>query len=164
MKRIPLERREAILAKLTGSNPKTIAELSLGEGISTATLYNWRNQARKEGKLMPSHDDSPEQWSATDKFNAVLQTAIMSEGQIAEFCRTQGLYPEQIERWKQACQSANDWDASQRSHQAKQNRKDQQKIKSLEKELTRKEKALAETAALLVLQKKARTIWGEEDA
>ena len=164
MKRIPPKRREAILAKLTGSDPKSIADLSKEEGISTATLYNWRNQARKEGKFLPAHDDGPEQWSTTDKFNAVLQTATMSEGEVAEFCRKRGLYPEQIQRWKVACQSANDWDASQRSHLSKQNRKDQQKIKKLEKELTRKEKALAETAALLVLQKKARAIWGEEDA
>ena len=36
------------------------------------------------------------------------------------------------------------------------------RIRELERELYRKEKALAETAALLVLKKKAQAIWGDE--
>ena len=164
MKRIPKERRDAILAKLTGPDRRSITELAKLEGVSTATLYNWRKQARLNGELMPDHDDSPEGWSTQNKFNAVLQTAVMSESQIGEYCRTQGLYPEQIQRWKQACQSANDWDSSQRSDLVKQQRYDKKKIKDLERDLQRKEKALAEAAALLILQKKVRAIWEDEDA
>lgn len=164
MKRIPKERRDAILAKLAGPDRKSVAELAQLEGMSAATLYNWRKQARLSGELMPNHDDSPEGWSAQDKFNAVLQTASMSETQIAEYCRSQGLYAEQIQRWKQACQSANDWDASQRSHLTKLQRSDKKEIKELKRDLLRKEKALAEAAALLILQKKVRAIWGDEDA
>ena len=164
MKQIPQERRDAILAKLTDPDRKSIAEISAEEGLSTTTLYNWRNKARSNGELMPDFDNDGEGWSTQDKFNAVLQTATMSEAEIAEYSRTQGLYPEQIIQWKTACQNANNWDASQRLQQAKLSRQDHKKIKGLERELLRKEKALAETAALLVLQKKARMIWGDEDA
>ena len=86
------------------------------------------------------------------------------ESQTSEYCRKQGLYPEQIQLWKKACQSANDWDSSQRAKVSKQHRIDQKKIKILERDLQRKEKALAEAAALLILQKKVRAIWEDEDA
>jgi transposase len=37
------------------------------------------------------------------------------------------------------------------------------RVRELEKELRRKDKALAEAAALLVLQKKVQAIWGDAD-
>lgn len=164
MKGIPIERKEAILAKMTGADRKPIAVISAEEGISTATLYNWRKQARQQGRLLPDHDDSPEGWSSRDKFNAVLETAPLSEAQLSEYCRRHGLYPEQIARWREACCRANDFAASERAHQERIQRGERARMRSLEKELRRKEKALAEAAALLVLRKKAEAVWGEEDA
>jgi transposase-like protein len=164
MKSIPEERRDAIIAKMTGSQRKTIAELAKEENISTTTLYNWRNHARSKGEIMPDHDDAPEGWSALDKFNVVLKSASLSEQQLSEYCRSQGLYPEQIARWREACQDANDWDSTRKMQQVQQLRAEKKKINKLEKELLRKDKALAETAALLVLSKKASEIWGDEDA
>ncbi len=158
------EKFKIIVTCRRGPDRKSITELAKTEGVSRASLYLWRKQARLNGELMPDHDEAPEGWSAQDKFNAVLQTATMSESQISEYCRSQGLYPEQIQRWKLACQSANDWDSSQRSQLAKQQRGDKKKIKDLERDLQRKEKALAEAAALLILQKKVRAIWEDEDA
>ena len=67
MKRIPEERKEAILAKLSGPDRKPVAVVAAKEGVSTATLSNGRKQARREGRLLPDHDDSPEGWSAQDK-------------------------------------------------------------------------------------------------
>ena len=164
MKSIPFERKEAILAKLTGPGRRSVAEVSAEEGISTATLYNWRKKARDEGGLLPNHDDSPEGWSSQDKFNAVLQTAALNQEQTGEYCRRHGIYPEQLQRWRQACLSANNYEASERIHQERLQRQERDKIRKLEKDLRRKEKALAEAAALLVLRKKAEAIWGEEDA
>ncbi len=64
MKRIPRERKEAILAKLAGPDRMSVEELAKQEGISVVTLYAWRKQARQEGRLMPDHDDSPQGWSS----------------------------------------------------------------------------------------------------
>lgn len=164
MNSIPKERRDAIIAKMTGPQRKSIPELAKAENVSTTTLYSWRNDARAKGELMPDHDDAPEGWSALDKFNAVLKSASLSEQQLSEYCRVQGLYPEQIARWKEACQQANDWDSSAKSQQNQQLRAEKKKRNKLEKELLRKDKALAETAALLVLSKKVSEIWGDEDA
>lgn len=164
MKAIPEERKQAIINKMNGPERKTIRDLAREEGISEATLYNWRKDARSRGRLLPNHDDSPEGWSSQDKFNAVLETAALSEAQLSEYCRRHGIYPEQIARWREVCCRANDYAASQRAYLERAHKEDKARMRKLEKDLQRKEKALAEAAALLVLRKKAEAIWGEEDA
>ena len=141
----------------------SLPELAKQEGISLPTLYAWRRQARDKGVLMPRGDDTPEGWSSADKFNAVLQTATMSQSELAEFCRTKGLYPEQVQRWKEACQNANDWEQKTSAQLEKERREDRNENKKLKAELRRKEKALAEAAALLVLRKKLNALFGDEE-
>lgn len=148
---------------MTGPERKSIPELAVEEGISEATLYNWRKEARGKGQLMPDSDDAPEGWSSQDKFNAVLETASLSEHEVSEYCRRKGLYLQQLQRWRQACESANDWDSAHKTELARKSREDKHQIQSLQRELTRKESALAETAAILALRKKVEAIWGDED-
>ena len=93
------------------------------------------------------------------------RTAALNEADLATYCRQRGLYPEQIQAWRTACEQANDWEraSSQRLGQATKDEK--KRIQALERDLARKEKALAEAAALLVLRKNAAAIWGDgEDA
>ena len=87
------------------------------------------------------------------------------ESERAEYCRRRGLYPQQIIAWRTACESAADRAGERGRQQAAMDRDVRREVRSLKRELQRKEKALAETAALLTLSKKARAIWGEgEDA
>ena len=161
----PRERKEAVLKKMLPPNNKTIKELAQEEGICEATLYNWRKEARAEGRLLPDGDITPAGWCAADKFAAVVETAALNAAQLSAYCRQKGLYPEQIRQWREACEQANDWDRAQTQVLRETRRVDEKRIKELERELRQKEKALAETAALLVLRKKAQAIWGEgEDA
>ena len=164
MKRYPEERKTAVLAKMTGPNRKSIPELSREEKISEPTLYAWRKEARAKGLLLPDKADSPSGWSSTDKFNTVLQTAAFSEAELSEYCRSNGLYPQQVKAWRAACEQANDWDRAQNKILKQQRLGDQDTIGNLERELRRKEKALAEAAALLVLEKKSEAIWGGKHA
>ncbi|MFO7774585.1 MAG: helix-turn-helix domain-containing protein [Candidatus Hydrogenedentota bacterium] len=165
MKRYSKQRREAVIAKMTGPNRKSIPELVEEEKICSATLYQWRKRARAQGRVMPEGDDTPEGWGSQDKFNAVLETAALSEQELSVYCRERGLYPEQIRRWRQNCAEANDWDRASSKELARARREDRAQLAALEKELRRKNEALAETAALLTLRKKAEAIWGEsEDA
>ena len=138
------------------------ASLSMAgsEGISEATLYNWRKAAWAEGRLLPDGDSTPAGWSSADKFAAVLETAALNEQELAEYCRERGLYPAQIQQWREACAQANDWECSQNKRLQEARRNDEKRIRKLEKELRHKEKSLAETAALLVLSKKLKAIWG----
>jgi transposase-like protein len=146
-------------------NNIAIRELSQAEGISEATLHKWRTAARGKGQLLPDADAGPEGWSSRDKFAAVLETAALNEADLAEYCRKRGLYPAQITAWRAACEQANDWDRVSTARLGQATKEEKKRVKDLERDLARKEKALAEAAALLILRKKASAIWGgDEDA
>lgn len=157
------ERKTAVLKKLLPPHNQTIIETSQDEGISEATLYNWRNKARQQGAPVP--DKPIAQWSAEAKFTAVIETALMTELELSAYCRTKGLYPEQIQQWKAACIEGNQSSERLRNKDKQTTKQDKKRIKELERELRRKDKALAETAALLVLRKKLNALWenGEDD-
>lgn len=155
------ERRAAVLAKMLPPDSVPIATLSRREGISEATLYQWRRAARAQGRLAPDAGDAPAGWTSRDKFAAVVETAPLNAEALAAYCRERGLYPEQIAAWRTACERANDWAEQTAAEQARKSRGDQKRLKELERDLARKEKALAETAALLTLRKKAAAIWGD---
>jgi hypothetical protein len=163
MSHYPKERKESILKKMMPPNNCSIEQISKEEGISTATLYLWRKQARAAGVLLPAGNSQPDGWNSRDKFAAVIETAAFNEAELAEYCRKRGLYPEQIEQWRQACEQANDWDNEQNKRLKQEQRSDRKKYQALEKELHRKEKALAEAAALLVLRKKLAALWEEHE-
>ncbi len=113
--------------------------------------------------MLPDQSGDPEGWSSQDKFHAVLETAALSEAERAEYCRQRGLYPEQVQRWRASCEGANDRSDAATKQQSEARKAERQENKELKRELRRKEAALAETAALLTLRKKARAIWGDED-
>ena len=112
---------------------------------------------------MPGDGKNPEGWSSEDKFAVVLEAAPLNAAELAEYCRRKGLYPEQIAAWRAACQAANANAAEQAREQRHQSKDDKRRIQRLEKELQRKEKALAEAAALLILRKKVQAIWGDKE-
>lgn len=85
----------------------------------------------------------------------------MSEIDLGEFGRRKGLYPEQITAWRQAFIAGQKSEKAQQKEDREQSHKDKKCIHELERELRRKDKALAETAALLVLRKKLNDYWGE---
>ena len=163
MKRYSKERKQAVLAKMMPPQNISTMELSEQSGIPYPTLYSWRKQAKNKGCAVPGNNKNPESWSSSDKFAIVLETASLNEAELGEYCRKKGLYAEQIQQWKQACVNANATQIESSKADKERSKYDKKKIKNLERELNRKEKALAETAALLVLQKKAQEIWGEPE-
>lgn len=93
----------------------------------------------------------------------MLETAALTEQELAEYCRRRGLYPEQIQRWRASCEQANARSDELAAHQAATTKADRKRLRELERELRRKDAALAETAALLALRKKVQAIWGDEE-
>jgi transposase-like protein len=130
---------------------KPVPEVSKQTGIPEATLYLWRKQARSEGRAVPGDGQNRARWSAADKFAVVLEMAPLAEAELAEYCRRKGLFVEQIRRWREEVQAAL---ANGDNGRAAERAQDKKRIRELEKDLRRKEKALAETAALLVLSRK----------
>ena len=159
----PKERKESVLRKMMSPHNRPVKELAREEGISEATLFNWRKEARAKGILMPDSNNGPEGWSARDKFAAVMESASFNEAELSEYCRKKGIYPEQLLQWRRACENANDWEKESSRLLKAEKKADRKRIQRLERELRRKEKALAETAALLVLQKKVQAIWGDPE-
>lgn len=158
------ERRAAVLKKLQAPYNRTIREVAAEENLSVATIYNWRQKAREAGRLLPEASDDPEGWSSLDKFHAVLETASLSEHEITEYCRQRGLYPEQLRRWRAWCEQANARGQTAKQQESESLKAERKRIRELERELLRKDRALAETAALLTLRKKAAAIWGDEES
>jgi len=157
------ERKESVLRKMMPPHNRSISHLAKEEGICEQTLYNWRNEARRKGILLPNGESSPAGWTARDKFAAVLESASLNEEETAEYCRRKGIFPEQLIVWREACEAANDWDKQVGIKLKLEQKTNRKRIKDLEKELQRKEKALAEAAALLVLQKKVQAIWEDPE-
>ena len=103
----------------------------------------------------------PEDWSPEEKLKAVLEAASLSEDQLGTFLRRKGLHETHLQQWR--LQMLNGLGKVSVDKKPKRRAADTRRIRSLEKELKRKDKALAETAALLVLKKKVQEIWGDED-
>lgn len=162
MKQYPEERKQAVLNRMMPPENTPVPVLARETGISDVTLYHWRKQARAKGLVVPGDGRNPENWSPEDTFAVVLETAAMNEAELSEYCRKRGLFAEQVAAWKENCLQGNAM-AQERSKAArKQARVVQKEIKQLKRELRRKDRALAETAALLALRKKMRAIWGED--
>jgi transposase len=94
--------------------------------------------------------------NTADKFTVLPETARLNATELSAYCHERGLYPEQVERWRQAAQHANDKPVLTLKEQReleKLRAHDQKEINALKKELQRKETAMAEMAALMVLRK-----------
>ena len=143
---------------------RTVRMLSKETGISEVTLRTWRDACRAEGEFVPC-GLSVEHWSGSEKFRVVLETAPLSEEELAQYCRAKGLMPGHIQQWRQACEEANESAPVDGELGRVVSPQAREKIRDLERELRRKNEALAEAAALLMLRKKAEAIWGKgEDA
>ena len=145
---------------------QSVAELSKELGIHVITLYKWRKAWRLQGEVVPASQKDPEGWESADKFTVVLESAGLNSTELAAYCRERGLFPEQVARWRQSAQDANAQPlltmADQKDLQMR-HQEDQREIKRLQQELRRKDKALAEAAALLIASKKIQAYWGEDE-
>ncbi|MPL59356.1 hypothetical protein SDC9_04908 [bioreactor metagenome] len=123
----------------------------------------WRKGIREKGFAAPAGEQQSEQWSTRDKFLIVVETSTLSEIELAGYCRKKGLYVEQVKSWQENCMQANGGVAQELALAQRREKEREKELKQVKKELQRKESALAETAVLLVLRKKADAIWGPKD-
>lgn len=159
------EYKKAVVRKLATS-VLSDRQFATEEGIAFSTLHKWKTRYQVDtsdhGK---SENDIADKWSAEEKFSVVLESASLSEIELGEYCRRKGIYPEQLSLWKNACIQGNLKISDHKKQAQLDSKADKKRIKELERELARKEKALAEAAALLLLRKKLDALWNgnEED-
>ena len=163
MTKYSTEFKEAAVRKMMPPNAMPVRDVRQETGVTNVTLYKWRNEYRSKGIAVPGDDIKPDNWKGQDKLAVVIETAVLNESELGEYCRKMGLYPEQVHRWKKAALKGYDSEEKIQHQQVNSRKEDRKEIKKLQSELSRKDKALAETAALLVLRKKASAIWGEDE-
>ena len=103
MARYSPERKESILKKLLPSLNMTVSEVTRSEGISSKTLYHWRDVLRREGQPVPGKTLTSNDWSAEAKLAVIIETAAMSKTEISQYCREKNVFREQILEWKKDC-------------------------------------------------------------
>jgi DNA-binding Lrp family transcriptional regulator len=145
---------------------QTLKDVGKRVGLSRGTVQKLRDELKEAGQITsPKKELNASDWPSREKFFAVVATSGMNEYEKGEYCRERGIYAEQLAMWLEACISANGTAVGNVSKLQTSLKEETLKNKKLERELTRKEKALAEAAAILVLRKKADAIWGDgEDA
>jgi len=160
---------QAVEKALERANGVTLKDIATDLGVGHSTLGKWIALVGKQ-KLEPVQDNEvprmtkekrPQDWSTEEKLNMVITCAALDEEKVSELCREQGVFPHHIKQWKQDFVSGQS--VNPKVNLRTDNKLLRQNIKALQKELNRKDKALAETAALLVLQKKVNEIWGRDE-
>jgi len=150
--------KKAMVQKLLLPGGPSVLTLSREMGVSEQSLYNWKVKYQNGGTGEPEHHRSPRQWRDEDKYEALLEAARLTGEDLGKWLREKGLRSEHIEIWRQEMKK-------NLNHQKKNTELNEAKrrIKELERELLRKDKALAEMSALVVLKKKVGILWGDEE-
>ena len=145
------------MARLLPPESAPLDVVSREVGVGVGALERWREDAQS----MPARGRA---WTAGARLEAVVTAAAMNEAARSAWCREHGMYPAELAKWRASCTAAlADPEDARASPQA--TRADRKRIKELERDLLRKDRALAETAALLVLSKKVSAIFhrGEDE-
>ncbi len=161
MTHYPEEFKLSLIARMLPPQNASVTALAKETGVPKDTLYCWRLKARGRSGVGPDQAGQSGGFSSEERFAILLETASLNELELGEYCRRKGLYPEQITHWKKAfIQGASPAAGKVEREQLQQQAKT---IKQLQSELHRKDRALAEAAALLVLEKKVQALWGDAE-
>ncbi len=153
---------QSVEKALSKRNDQTLNDIADDLHIGYSTLQRWLSLAKKNKLENPetnmSTEKSPQNWTKAQRLEAVMDCHSLNDEQLSSYCREHGIYSHHVKEWKSDFLSENQAsDSSSRQDQKKL----KQENKRLQKELNRKDRALSETAALLVLSKKCQAIWGE---
>lgn len=147
--------KDKAVARMLPPESAPAEEVALEVGVSASTLERWHSQALAQtpGKKV---------WTAAARFDAVLVTAAMDEAGKAAWCRANGVYLKDLLSWRDSATQALAAPEEVRAS-PNQTKQDRRRIKELERDLRRKNAALAETTALLVLSKKLEAIFHKDE-
>ena len=152
------EEKQKLIARMLPPEKISVTKLSIETGISQSTLSTWKSVANRG-----SGSNHKRNKSSKDKFMVVMETYTLSEIELSKYCRENGLYVEEVKSWRSSCIAANDGIRANSVDLTEELKEEKKKSKELARDLKYKEKALAETAALLVLRKKLDAIFGDSE-
>jgi len=162
-------KKQAVEKALNRTEDTSIKEVADTLRIGYSTLERWITKSRNNefeidiynGPVMMTKEKRPQDWSIEERLNIVIASDSLNAEEVSEYCREHGIFPHHIEQWRSDFVNGNRQESKAKSTTEVSSLKKENK--ALKKELNRKDKALAETAALLVLQKKVNAIWGSEE-
>jgi len=156
------EFRDSVVKRALAPGAPSLECLTRELGLGNSTISRWIKRAgsvdgmsRRKLQGRRPNDRPP-----AEKLRLVIEASALSEEELGEFLRKNGIHGAQLEQWRKDALAG--LEAPTRKPSGKRT-PEAKKIRELEREVRRKDKALAETAALLVLKKKAAAIWGDED-
>lgn len=164
MARYSADFKNAIITKILSPDSKSIRSVASENDIPIGTVLNWlskKNIPMEKYKSKLKTTDEALEDSLQEKLKIILDVASMSDDEVSAYCRQKGIYPDDIEIWKQEMLS--NLDSRNKKLLDKENNNLKVKIRELQAELKCKDKALAEASALLILKKKARIIWADQE-
>jgi transposase-like protein len=153
--------RAAMVRRMIGPGAVSATGLHVETGVAQSTLSRWLRDAgsvNEVSKRSVKKARRASRWSATEKLRIIAAAAELDGEELGALLRREGILQAQLDEWRAAAEQALDANAA-----AKVEAAHARELAELRKELARKEKALAETAARLVLRKKLAALWGDED-
>ena len=149
---------EQALVKVFSRGDRTVASVADELNMKYHTLKNWmkRGSVSKDNGLV-TKEKRPQDWSAEEQLLALQESHSLSGEALTAWCREHGVFAHNLTSWKTAFCAESKMASGHRELRVLKGENDQ-----LKRELMRKEKALAEAAALLILQKKFRALWEDE--
>ena len=149
---------EQASVKLLSRGERTVQSVAQELNVNYHTARNWikRGMANQAG-VSPAREKRPQDWSAQEQLLALHETHGLSGEALQAWCRERGLFAHHLTSWQTAFCAQTKTDSGTREVRVLKDENEQ-----LKRELVRKEKALAEAAALLILQKKFRALWEDE--
>jgi transposase len=138
-------KEEVVRKKLSG---RPVREISKETGVADVTIYDWVKKFQ-DGSLS-NESSSPTKYPIIDKYKLLTESFSVAEKDRGQWFRKNGVHPEHIDKWNNEIENTL---LKPENYKAKY-RELQEKNKKLERELNKKDKALAEAAVLLVLKKK----------
>lgn len=155
------EFKKAAVQKFLSRGTRSVESISEEIGTSQTNLYKWTRIFGSDQGMKKSNK-GPNKRSQIDKFKFVVEYEGLASEMRGAYLRKHGLYEENIASWRAQMLEALD-EKTLKDTAKKEANSERKKVKILEAELRRKNSALAETTALLILKKKANLIWGQED-
>lgn len=149
--------REAALRKLSAHYRPTLNSVAREFGINPGTLRLWRDSGRrKQVGEMGNKAQRQQDWSLEKRFQALIETGHMNDDELGAYCRRHGIHANTLALWRENCMNA------MRKNVALENELAETKAENrgLKRDARRKDKALAEASARLILQKKSEELWG----
>ena len=151
---------EQALVKVYARGKRSVREVTDDLNVSYHTVKNWmRHKSADKHKAVAIREQRPQDWAAEEQLVALQESHGLSGEALQAWCRERGLFPHHLTSWKAAfCIESKETTSGSRELRTLK-----EEIVALKREAVRKDKALAEAAALLVLQKKFRALWEDED-